>query len=62
MQKLQMKGEQFMERYTYTLRQEISHQGLNKYRVVTAPNRHELNKKISAIRAQWNEQWREKKV
>ena len=46
-----------MARYTYTLRQEISHQGLNKYRVVTAQNRYELNQKIAAIQAQWDEQW-----
>jgi len=49
-----------MARYTYTLRQEISHQGLNKYRVVTAQNRYELNQKIAAIQAQWDEQWRRK--
>ena len=49
-----------MARYTYTLRQEISHQGLNKYRVVTAQNEYELKNKIAAIRAQWDEQWRRK--
>ena len=49
-----------MARYTYTLRQEISHQGLNKYRVVTAQNRYELNQKIAAIQAQWDEQWQRK--
>ncbi len=49
-----------MARYTYTLRQEIGHQGLNKYRVVTAQNRYELNQKIAAIQAQWDEQWRRK--
>ncbi len=41
-----------MAGYTYTLRQEISHQGLNKYRVVTAQNEYELKNKIAAIRAQ----------
>ena len=49
-----------MAGYTYTLRQEISHQGLNKYRVVTAQNEYELKNKIAAIRAQWDEQWRRK--
>ncbi len=49
-----------MARYTYTLRQEISHKGLNKYRVVTAQNRYELDQKIAAIQAQWDEQWRRK--
>ena len=49
-----------MARYTYTLRQEISHKGLNKYRVVTAQNRYELDQKIAAIHAQWDEQWRRK--
>lgn len=49
-----------MARYSYTLRQEIRHQGLNKYRVVTAQNSYELNQKIAAIQAQWNAQWRRK--
>ena len=49
-----------MARYTYALRREIRHQGLNKYRVVTARNRYELEQKIAAIQAQWDEQWRRK--
>lgn len=43
-------------RYMYA--KEVSHQGLNKYRVVKAPTRHELERKVSALQAQWDEQWR----
>ena len=49
-----------MARYTYKLSKEIRHQGLNKYRVVTAQSRYELNQKVAAIQAQWDEQWRRK--
>ncbi len=40
---------------------EISHKGLNKYRVVKAATRYELNQKTASIMAQWDEQW-EKQV
>ena len=38
-----------MAKYAYTFRQEIRHDGLNKYRVVTAKSRYELNQKVAAI-------------
>ena len=43
-------------RYMYA--KEVSHQGLNKYRVVKAPTRHELERKVSALQAQGDEQGR----
>ena len=49
-----------MAKYAYTFRQEIRHDGLNKYRVVTAKSRYELNQKVAAIQAQWEEQWTRK--
>lgn len=45
----------------YFYQAEVSHKGLNKYRIVKAANKYELNQKVNALRAQWNEQW-EKKV
>ena len=39
---------------------EVSHKGLNKYRIVKAETRHELEEKTSALMAQWNEQWNRK--
>ena len=50
-----------MAKNAYTFRQEIRHDGLNKYRVVTAKSRYELNQKVAAIQAQWEEQWRKKR-
>lgn len=41
-------------------RKEIRHKGLNKYRVVTAKSAYELNQKIAAIHAQWDEPWKRK--
>lgn len=49
-----------MAKYAYTFRQEIRHDGLNKYRVVTAKSRYELNQKVAAIQSQWEEQWTRK--
>lgn len=37
---------------------ELHHSGLNKYRVVKAPTRYELDQKAAAIIAQWDDQWR----
>lgn len=37
---------------------ELHHSGLNKYRVVKAETRRELDNKVNAILAQWDEQWR----
>ncbi|MBD5631606.1 MAG: restriction endonuclease [Clostridia bacterium] len=45
----------------YLYQAEVSHNGLNKYRIVKAENKYELNQKVNALQAQWNEQW-EKKV
>lgn len=44
----------------YVFRDVISHQGLNKTRVVTAYSRSELDMKINMQRAAWNEQWERK--
>lgn len=41
----------------YYYQQEVRHIGLNKYRVVKAETRYELNQKVSALKAQWDEQW-----
>lgn len=45
----------------YLYQAEVSHRGLNKYRIVKAENKYELDRKVKALQAQWNEQW-EKKV
>lgn len=37
---------------------ELHHYGLNKYRVIKAESRKELEQKANAIMAQWDEQWR----
>jgi len=39
------------------LYEEVSHKGLNKYRVVRATNEYELEQKVQALRAQWDSQW-----
>ncbi len=44
-----------MAKYYY--RKELSHSGLNKYRVVKAESMTELDRKVTAIKAQWDEQW-----
>lgn len=44
-----------MARYQYQI--ELSHAGLNKYRIVKAETVYELNCKADAIRAQWDAQW-----
>ncbi|MBR3764989.1 MAG: restriction endonuclease [Clostridia bacterium] len=44
-----------MARYTY--QKELSHPGLNKYRIVKAETAYELDRKVETIKAQWNVQW-----
>lgn len=44
----------------YMYQAEVSHKGLNKYRIVKAETKHELDQKTSALMAQWNEQWAKK--
>ncbi len=39
---------------------ELKHSGLNKYRIVKAPNEYELNEKCNVILNQWNEMWAKK--
>lgn len=39
---------------------EVSHSGLNKYRIVKGSTRWEAEQKANALRAQWNEQWKRK--
>lgn len=39
-------------------RTEVSHNGLNKYRVVTAYSQDELNRKVNTLKAQWDNQWK----
>lgn len=41
----------------YLFQQEVRHNGLNKYRVVKAETRYELQQKVASLEAQWNEQW-----
>lgn len=41
----------------YPYQAEVSHKGLNKYRIIKAESKYELDKKIRAISAQWDEQW-----
>ena len=38
----------------YFYQSEVSHKGLNKYRIVKAATQYELDKKIVALRAQWD--------
>lgn len=45
----------------YYYEQEIRHSGLNKYRVVKAASSYELDQKVRALKAQWNEQWERKR-
>lgn len=44
----------------YYCEQEVRHNGLNKYRVVKAATNYELDQKVRALKAQWNEQWERK--
>ena len=44
----------------YFYQAEVVHKGLNKYRIVKAGHKDELNQKVSALQAQWNEQWKKK--
>lgn len=39
---------------------EVSHTGLNKYRVVKASSQRELEQKVSSLQSQWNEEWAKK--
>lgn len=41
----------------YTYQTEVWHDGLNKYRVVKASNRRELQQKVNTLKAEWDEQW-----
>lgn len=41
----------------YIYQEEVTHKGLNKYRVVKAATQYELNQKVNALKAQWDEQW-----
>lgn len=42
-------------RYDYQM--ELSHEGLNKYRIIKAATEEELEQKASALQAQWATQW-----
>lgn len=44
----------------YNFSRMIRHDGLNKVRVVKAATQYELEQKVYAIQAQWNEQWERK--
>lgn len=41
----------------YMYQSEVSHKGLNKYRIVKAATQYELDQKTRALMAQWDEQW-----
>lgn len=43
-----------------TYRKAIRHDGLHKYRVITASNSYDLEQKVAAQKAQWDEQWQRK--
>lgn len=45
---------------TNSYRVSVSHEGLHKYRVITARTRLELEEKVQAQKAQWDEQWQRK--
>lgn len=44
----------------YYYQEEISHTGLNKYRVIKAQSKYELQMKVNAQKLQWDEQWERK--
>ncbi|WP_312432809.1 restriction endonuclease [Lacrimispora sp.] len=44
----------------YYYEKEVRHSGLNKYRIVKAASSYELDQKVRAIKAQWDEQWERK--
>jgi len=44
----------------YFCQAEVSHKGLNKYRIVKAATQYELDQKTAALMAQWDEQWAKK--
>lgn len=44
----------------YYFEREVRHSGLNKYRVVKAASSYELDQKVRALEAQWDEQWERK--
>lgn len=44
----------------YMYQQEVRHNGLNKYKIVKANSRYELEQKVNALQSQWNEQWQKK--
>ena len=44
----------------YNFQSEVSHPGLNKYRIVKAASRYELNQKVSALKNQWDAEWAKK--
>lgn len=46
--------------YRYYYQKEIFHNGLNKYKIIKASSPYELNQKIAAQSAQWDEQWERK--
>ena len=51
-----------MAYYTNRFEIEISHPGLNKFRIVKGSTRWEAQQKASAQMAQWDEQWRKKQA
>ncbi|MBE5884689.1 MAG: restriction endonuclease [Lachnospiraceae bacterium] len=38
----------------------VKHEGLNKFRIIKAASKYELDEKVSAVQAQWAEQWQRK--
>lgn len=49
-----------MSNMAYAYQQEVFHKGLNKYKIVKADSPYELNEKVRALKAQWEEQWQKK--
>ncbi|MDE8329051.1 restriction endonuclease [Erysipelothrix rhusiopathiae] len=47
-----------MTKYYY--RQTVTHEGLNKHRIIKAPNRRELKNRVALLENQWDEEWRRK--
>ena len=44
----------------YHYQSEVSHKGLNKYRIVKAETSRELEQKVNALKKQWDEEWAKK--
>ena len=44
----------------YLYQKEISHKGLNKYQIVKAETKRELDNKVRVLKNKWDEEWSRK--